>query len=93
MTAPIYKTENNSEFDEILTAAPATPVIVIKGEISRMMAADAQPASSDATTYLHTVATTGATPKWMGLPAYQNAGIVRSQKDAVQAAATPAGPQ
>src|SRR6266478_425418 len=58
-----------------------------------MIAADAHPASNDARRYFQTTASTGVIPKRIGLPAYQNAGIMRIQNEAVQAEAMPTGPQ
>src|SRR5580704_17868961 len=55
--------------------------------------ADVPPAISEATTYFQTVEIIGVMPKCIGLPAYQKPGRVRIQKDALQAAATPTGPQ
>src|SRR5713226_9538004 len=92
MTAPRYRTENNKEIVTIRARAPRILGAATKEGISRLITADAHPASNDARTYFQTTASTGAIPKCIGLPAYQNAGIERIQKDAVQAAATPAGP-
>src|SRR5271157_1036364 len=61
--------------------------------VPRMMTAVAEPASSDATAYLQTAATREETPNPIGRPAYQKAGTKRTQKDMLQAAAIPAGPQ
>ena len=92
MTAPRYKAPNNTEVITIRAAAPNGPDATTKGEISRMIAADAQPASAEARTYFHTAPIIGATPSCTGLPAYQSAGIVRTQKDITQATAIPTGP-
>src|SRR5215467_13880961 len=61
--------------------------------VFRTAAAVAQPATSDATAYLHMGTTRAATPNPMGRPAYQKAGIKRIQYDTLHAAAMPAGPQ
>src|SRR6266851_656712 len=61
-------------------------------DILCMIATVATAAVKDASTYFQTVASIGATPKRIGFPAYQKAGIKRIQKETVQAAATPAGP-
>ncbi len=94
MTAPRYRAPNNAEIAAIRETAPTGPDTATKDKDGnpRMITADAQPASSDATRYFQTAAITGTTPNWIGRPAYQNAGIVRIQKDAVQATAIPAGP-
>src|SRR5215469_13402605 len=60
--------------------------------VFRTAAAVAQPATSDATAYLHMGTTRAETPNPMGWPAYQKAGIKRIQKDTLHAAAMPAGP-
>src|SRR3984893_2601515 len=92
MTAPRYKTANNKEVDTIRARAPRIPDAATNKDISWMIKADAHPASIDATTYFQTTASTGVTPKRIGFPAYQNAGIKRIQKEALQAEAIPAGP-
>src|SRR5579864_481164 len=51
-----------------------------------------QPASRAAKTNLQTTAITWATPSWIGLPAYQKAGIIRTQNDTVHATAIPTAP-
>src|SRR6266571_3314291 len=93
MTATRYRVPNIAETVSMRPPAPSEPDSATKDGSARMIAADAQPASRDATAYFHTAAITGAIPRCIGRPAYQNAGIVRIQKDAVQATATPAGPQ
>src|SRR6266849_3194965 len=92
MTAPRYKTENNKEVVTVRARAPRIPGAASKEDISWMIAADAHPASNDARTYFQTTASTGEIPKRMGFPAYQNAGIKRIQKEALQAEAMPTGP-
>src|SRR5205823_13606526 len=59
---------------------------------ARTITAEATPASMAATTYRHTAPTTGPTPSCAGLPAYQSAGITRSQHDTTHAVAMPTGP-
>src|SRR5437870_10638505 len=61
--------------------------------VVRIIAADVRPAKTEATTNFQTAATTGVILNCIGLPAYQNAGIVRIQNDRVQATAIPSGPQ
>src|ERR1700722_1058392 len=61
-------------------------------ENSWMIATVASPAVKDASTYFQMVESMGATPKFIGFPAYQKAGIKRIQKETVQAPATPDGP-
>src|ERR1700722_18453230 len=51
------------------------------------------PASSEAAPYRQTAASTSLTPSPIGRPAYHIAGMVSSQKLAVQATAIPTGPQ
>ena len=82
----------SKEIVTIRATAPAQPDAATRDGMPWMTAAEAQPARADARTYFHTTAITGAIPKWIGLPAYQNAGIVRIQKDVVQAMAIPTGP-
>src|SRR5437868_1163154 len=60
--------------------------------ISAITQAHAPPAKSAARTYLQREITIEETPNCIGLPAYQNAGSVRIQKDAAQATAIPSGP-
>src|SRR5690242_20728931 len=50
-------------------------------------------ASAAATIYLHTSANRERIVSRIGLPAYQMAGNINSQNDAVQASAIPAGPR
>src|ERR1035441_8149723 len=73
------------------TAAIQPDAVTKEGSLP-MITAVPQPASRDATMYFQTAARTGPTPKCIGLPAYQRAGIVKIQKEALEAAATPAGP-
>src|SRR5277367_6776588 len=92
MTAPRYKSPNNKEIIATLAMAPTTPGGPRTEGICRMITADAQPAIRDARTYFQTTVITETIPSFMGLPAYQNAGIVRIQKDAVQEVAIPTAP-
>ena len=70
---------NQNEVDIIRTNSPAGCASTMNRGISRMTPTDAKLATSDATAYFQTADTTGAIPKWMGRPAYQNAGITRIQ--------------
>src|ERR1700704_5780077 len=72
--------------------APNAPGRATKDGKHRTIVADVQPANREARMYFQTAAITGSMPSRIGLPAYQNAGIVRIQKDAVQATAIPTGP-
>src|ERR1019366_394396 len=92
MTAPRYKDPNSKETVTIRASAPTAPGTPTKEGMPCMIPAHAQLASRDATTYFQTAASTGPIPKCIGLPAYQRAGIVKIQKDAVQAAAIPTAP-
>src|SRR6266436_997438 len=94
MTALRYKTANSNEVSTIRTkTATGSDTAIEKRGIILMTPMDAQAARREARKYFHTAESTGAMPKCMGLPAYQNAGIIRIQKDAVQAMAIPTGPQ
>src|SRR5208283_430584 len=84
---------NTADLTKMLTAASIAVVGARRTGMVPMIANAARPAITEAATYLHTATTMGWTPKWIGLHAYQNAGIVRIQKDAVQAIAIPTGPQ
>src|ERR1700722_3196301 len=57
-----------------------------------LIAPQTQPEPTPATTYFHVAARIGFTPRPIGLPAYQNAGTISSQKDEVQATAIPTAP-
>src|SRR5436309_15899370 len=92
MTTHRYRIPNKREIIAMWAKATSEPDSTAKTGIPRMINPAAQPAVRDARTYFHTAPSTGAIPKPIGLPAYQKAGIVRIQKDAVQAAATPTGP-
>src|SRR5437899_7202583 len=93
MTAPMYRAANNEETIAMRAAAPTALGAAGREGNSRMSIADAQPANKDAATYFHTASIKGAIPRFIGLPAYQNAGNVRIQKDTVHATAIPMGPQ
>src|SRR5438876_3640479 len=92
MTAPRYRPPNNEEMITIRATAPTEPDAGTTDGISRMIMADAQPASADARTYFQTAAMTEVIIRRAGLPAYQRAGIVRTHKDATHATAIPTGP-
>src|SRR5260370_1488845 len=92
MTAPRYRAANNKEIVVMRVRVSTGPAPPTYNGSPRMMAADAQPAIRDARTYFQMAASTGAIPKFIGLPAYQKAGIVKIQKDAAQATAIPTGP-
>src|ERR1700720_2956113 len=94
MTAPRYSAANSNEVSTIRTnAATGSASEVKKRGIILMTPIDAQAARREARKYFQTAETTGAMPKCMGFPAYQNAGNIRIQKDAVQDMAIPTGPQ
>src|SRR5206468_7313921 len=93
MTAHRYSAPNKTDIATTRPIAPTAPDAKVKGGIPRMITADAQPASADARTYLQTAPITWAIPRRAGLPAYQSAGIVRTQKEATHATAIPARPQ
>src|SRR6267154_6317471 len=76
----------------IRAMAPKIPGAITNEGIARMIAADAHPATNDARKYFQMTPSTGVIPKRIGLPAYQNAGMMRIQKEADQAEATPIGP-
>src|SRR5271157_2083786 len=92
MTAARYNATNNKEIAITRASAPTAPGAARKGGSMGVIPAHAHPASVEATTYFQIAASTGVTPNCMGFPAYQNAGIVRIQKDAVQPTAIPTGP-
>ena len=91
-TAPRYSAPNNVEMMTIRARAPAESEDAANDRVVRIIAADVKPAKTEAMTNLQTEATTGVILNPIGLPAYQNAGIVRIQNDAVQATAIPSGP-
>src|SRR5579862_4283265 len=72
----------------------ADPVVreTLKDGNAWMMRAARRPPIREAAKYFHTAAMTGLIPIPIGLPAYQKAGRERIQKDTVQAAAIPTGP-
>src|SRR5512140_623924 len=92
MTAAIYRAANSSEVVTIRARAPPAPGAATNEGICRMIPAQAQPASREARMYFQIAESIGATPNCIGLPAYQNAGMTRSQEEAVQASAIPTGP-
>ena len=59
--------------------APAEPGIPTNTGTLLRIRADAPPASNAARMYFQTAAITGRTPKAIGFPAYQKAGMVRIQ--------------
>src|SRR5258708_35067957 len=93
MTETRYRAQNNREVTTIRRNTPTGSDTAMREGIARMIPKDAQVASRDASMYFQMADSTGAMPKRIGLPAYQNAGIVRIQYDTVQATAIPAGPQ
>ena len=93
MIAPRYSAANNNDVSTIRTnTATGSGSAVEKRGIILITPMDAQAARREARKYFHTAESTGVMPRWMGLPAYQNAGNIRIQKDAVQAMAIPTGP-
>src|SRR5664280_565696 len=92
MTAARYNATNNKEVVTTRVMAPTAPRATRKGGSRRIIPAHAKPASRDAAIYSQTAASTCATLNCMGFPAYQNAGMVRIQKDTVQPTAIPTGP-
>src|ERR1017187_560522 len=84
---------NNRETVTTRQTALAEPDAWTNDGSSGMNRADTPPASMDARKYFQTAPITGAAPRCIGLPAYHSAGIVRIQRDKVQLAAIPAGPQ
>src|SRR6058998_1774439 len=93
MTAPRYNAPNKTDVITIRPIAPRAPDATASDGISRMIRADAQPASAEARTYFQTAAMTAAIPRRAGLPAYQSAGSVRIENDPTQVTAIPTGPQ
>src|SRR6266566_7109997 len=92
ITEPRYKTPNNTEVTPIRRAAPIAPGAPRRDGKPRRIRAVAPPASNEASRYLHTASIMIPTLRFIGFPAYQNAGIVRIQNEAVQATAIPTGP-
>src|SRR5437016_7598863 len=76
----------------IATTAVFAPGGVPQNGVRRMMSAVPTPATSDAAAYLQTAPIRDETPNPIGRPAYQKAGIERTQKDTLHATAMPAGP-
>src|ERR1700693_2987008 len=93
MTMPRYKIRKSMELTIIWAAAAAQPAVTKNDPVARMITAETVPASSEARTYLQTAAITVKTLNWIGLPAYQNAGRVKTQKETVHARAIPTDPQ
>src|SRR3989442_9618900 len=92
ITALTYRTPNEREIAVIRAAASTGFDAMAKDGSPPTITPVAQPASRDARTYFQTAAITGAIPSCIGLPAYHNAGIVRIQRDKLQAVAIPTGP-
>src|SRR5947207_10571992 len=92
-TAPRYRAPNKAEMMTIRAKAAVESEDAANDNdndrVVRIIAADAQPAKTEATTNFQTAATTGVILNCIGLPAYQNAGIVRIQNDTVQPTAIP----
>src|SRR5438445_13702096 len=93
MTAPIYSAPKDADIVAMRVIASSHPRPLVASGISQMISADAPPAIPEASTYFQAAAITGAIPRPIGLPAYQNAGPTRIQKEAAQATAIPTGPQ
>src|ERR1700732_5342618 len=93
MTALRYKIPKSKDRITMWRAASTAPDAATNDGSVRMIRADVEPAIADARTYFQAAATIEPTRSCIGLPAYQKAGIVSIQKDAVQANATPAGPR
>src|SRR5215468_8535531 len=80
----------------MMTVAPkAAPVLEgsPQNSVFRIIAAVTKPATSAAAAYLPIAAIKSEGANSMGRPAYQKLGIKRVQRQLLQAAATPAGPQ
>src|ERR1043165_6826417 len=77
----------------IASSAARAPTGEAKISVPRVMAAVAEPATSDAAAYLQIADIKDETPNPIGRPAYQKAGIRSAQYDTLHAAAIPAGPQ
>src|SRR6266568_1506307 len=92
ITVPRYMTPNNADDTPIRRAAPVAPGPPWREGKPRRIRAVAPPASNEASRYLQTASIMIPTPRFIGFPAYQNAGIVRIQNEAVQATAIPTGP-
>src|SRR2546425_456927 len=92
VTALTYRTPNEREIAAIRVAASMESDAMGKDGNPPTITPVAQPASRDARTYFQTAAITGAIPSCIGLPAYDNAGIVRIQRDRLQLVAIPTGP-
>jgi len=63
----------------IRASTPMGSGSAMKCGIARLTPTNAQLARSDARGYFQMADSTGAMPNCMGLPAYQNAGIIRIQ--------------
>src|SRR5207247_6169352 len=74
-----------------ITTATVSDAEPTEGQ-ARTIAAEAAPASAAATTYFQTASTIEPIPRRAGRPAYQSAGITRSQDDTTHAVAIPTGP-
>jgi len=72
-------------------SAATVDIPLTEGNASMIMA-DAAKAKAAAATYRHTASMIDATRRRAGLPAYQSAGIVNTQRYATHATATPTGP-
>src|SRR5260370_25445290 len=92
-TAVRYRGPSSADIATIRVTAPEAPGSIAKDGIPLMITAVAEPASSDARRWRQTTANTVVAARPMGFPAYHIAGIVRAQKDTVQATAIPTGPQ
>jgi len=88
----MYRVRNNRDTVQMRAEASTGPAATAEEWICWMIL-EPHPANSAARTYFQTAASMGLMPSCIGRPAYQSAGSVRIQKDAVQAIAIPTGPQ
>src|SRR5580698_5235770 len=86
-TAPRYSRFTQMEIVARRNIAPCAPGIFIKDGNARSPTRVNVPANNEAATYLQTTASTRPTRSPIGLPAYQKAGTVSSQRDVVHATA------
>src|SRR5271166_1741802 len=81
ITAPRYMHPKHKDINTTRSAAPPAPEPPGRDANLDKKRLHTSPASRDAAMYFQTTASTGATPRPIGLPAYHMAGTVKIQKD------------